>query len=609
MGRLHYQARKIEGIKAGQVVSKDLKKRTTPGTFSKAAARDPILELDISGKKLTDDGLALFIDDLIGCIKFRDNDHPDGAAKVTELLLHGNELTTASLPKIAEVVALSAGDLREFNISMNNIQVNTPEEKLIWQMFLESFNNCYLLKKLDFGDNRLGTAGMEILARVFIHSDLDFLEADAEELLGTMHHDEESNLVEEMEALKINPGKENEGIRGRSKKTSNKAKGRSASSQIAPKALTKADLKRYACTRGLRSIPYLILSNTCTSNAAAIHLSSMLSIQRSPEHLLAFLPPGKALTLPDTTSQCNGIVWLPNDEIGPLARNMINMGESVRQALAEKYSDEEGYVSSGGGLSHSDSGDGTSRRKLQKKLDVQYTRQAKRVRMETLKNSGAHEVEIWITALKMMVVSRALLLEDKNRAAGKEATEQRESTPENSSDGQEQEHGVIIDTADAVDEVLDNKIPTIQTTDENDTPPRRLPIIRITSETEFELEYEFGVSIPSNEIYSRPQTPLASHQQKTTTTTTTRAHPNPNAASTQIQTWRYGLPFKLWRRIIAEAVGADGILNNKQQEQIMRYATDWDVIAYKLTIKGVEDYQQIWKFLETVDCFTYSSLG
>lgn len=337
----------------------------------------------------------------------------------------------------------------------------------------------------------------------------------------------------------------------------------------------------------------------------------MLSIQRSPEHLLAFLPPGKALTLPDATSQCNGIVWLPNDEISPLARNMLDMGESVRQALTEKYSDEEGYASSGGGLSHSDGDDVTSRRKLQKKLYVQYTRQAKRVRMETLKNSGAHEVEIWSTALKMMVASRALLLEDKNRATG-EDTEQHESAPEDGSDGQEQEHEAITDIAAAVDEVLDSKIQTIKVTDEEDTPPRRLPVIRITSETEFEIEYEFGASIPSRDIYSRPETPPASYQQETTTiitTTTTRVHPNPNTASTQIQQpWRYGLPLRLWRRIIAEAVGADGILNNKQQEKIMRYAADWDVIAYKLTIKGVEDYQQIWKFLETVDCFTYSSL-
>lgn len=162
---------------------------------------------------------------MIECIKFRDNDHPDGAAKLTEFLVNGNELTTVSLPRIAEVVALSAGDLREFNISMNNIQVNTPEEKGMWQMFLESFSNCYMLKKLDLGDNRLGTAGMEILAKVYIQSDLDFLEADAEELLGTMHDEEEANLVEEMEALKINTGKENEGVRGRSKKTPNKAKG------------------------------------------------------------------------------------------------------------------------------------------------------------------------------------------------------------------------------------------------------------------------------------------------------------------------------------------------------------------------------------------------
>ena len=95
----------------------------------------------------------------------------------------------------------------------------------MWQVFLESFKDCYMLKKLDLGGNQFGTAGMEMLAKVYIHSDLDFLETDAEDLLGPMQDEEEANLAEEMEALKIKPGRENEGPRGRSKKTPNKAKG------------------------------------------------------------------------------------------------------------------------------------------------------------------------------------------------------------------------------------------------------------------------------------------------------------------------------------------------------------------------------------------------
>ena len=317
----------------------------------------------------------------------------------------------------------------------------------------------------------------------------------------------------------------------------------------------------------------------------------MLSIQRSPEQLLAFLPPGKALTLPDTTDQCKGIIWLPNDDINPLARKMVDMGESIRQVSAENNSDGEGY-SSGGDI--------TKQRKMQKKLDVEFARLAKRVRMETLKDNGAHEVEIWSTALKMMVVARALLLEDKNRAAA----EQDESG--SSSHGQEQESETIEDTVDTIAEGLDNKISAILSTDEEDPSPRRPPILRITSDMKFEIEDEWGASIPVPQR-DASQRCVESHQQKTTTNT--RAHVNPNTNPAQEVYWRYGLPLKIWRRIIAEAVGADGILNNNQQEQIMRYASHWDVLAYKLTIIGVEDYQQIWKFLEMVGCFTYGSLN
>lgn len=94
----------------------------------------------------------------------------------------------------------------------------------MWQAFLGSFRDCYMLKKLDLGYNNLGTAGMEILARVYIQSDLDFLEGDAEDVLGSMH-EEDSSLAEEMESLKLKPGKENEPIRGRPRKSTNKSKG------------------------------------------------------------------------------------------------------------------------------------------------------------------------------------------------------------------------------------------------------------------------------------------------------------------------------------------------------------------------------------------------
>jgi hypothetical protein len=87
-----------------------------------------------------------------------------------------------------------------------------------------------------------------------------------------------------------------------------------------------------------------------------------------------------------------------------------------------------------------------------------------------------------------------------------------------------------------------------------------------------------------------------------------KSHPSSVPRSSRKREWRFGLPFAFWRQIIADAVGADGILSHQQQVRIMTYAANWNAVSYELTIKGAEDHQQIWKFLETVKCITYSSL-
>ena len=196
----------------------------TTGTSGKAAARDPTLELDISGKKLTDDGFAEFAQDLIDCMTFRDGEHPDGAAKLIELHLQDNKLSVKSLSKLTEVVVLATGDLRELDLSSNDIQVSTPEDKVVWEAFLKSFKDCFVLKKLDIGNNQLGFVGVETLARVYIQSELDFLEVDADAVIKSAH-DEDQDLVDEMATLAVKCNKENQPTGSHSKKASQKSKG------------------------------------------------------------------------------------------------------------------------------------------------------------------------------------------------------------------------------------------------------------------------------------------------------------------------------------------------------------------------------------------------
>ncbi|KAL4912539.1 hypothetical protein BDW62DRAFT_216262 [Aspergillus aurantiobrunneus] len=629
MGRLTYSARKISGIKAGQVVSKDLKKRIPPGLGAKAAARDPTLEIDITGKCLTDEGFAEFIDELLECIRFRDEEHPSGLAKVTEIHLQGNNLTVKSLSKLGEVIANSTGDLRELDLSQNNIRIVTAEDKAIWKAFLCSFKNCYMLKKLDFSGNPIGTAGFDVLALVYLKSDLDYLEADADAIVRE-NHGEELALAEEAAALKVGDGKENHDPRaGRAKKSPHKGgkaakqNGTSSTATAPSRSFTFNDLKKYACTRGLRSVPYLTLSNLDLKNGSAVHLSRMLATQRPSEQLLTYLPPGKASAIPESAQDGKSIIWQPNEGLAVFANRLLDVTESIREFQSKAQEDSDGEHST----------DEDAKRKLQSKMALEFTRLTKRVRIESLKQEGVHASDIAIIALKMMVVSRALLLEDKDRPREEAAPvepptaeeqekqgEQDEEEREKEQEEEEEEWPIAEQSPSPVEYhaepqytfapsfpagpfqpgavLFDEEFPALQPARQEQIPPR-------VATPEPEPEPETKEPVNSNPSIIPSSSP---NHRSPGTTRPSGGKGIMRGQKARKSSWRFGLPFESWRRIIADALGADGILDQEQQARIMYYASDWDAVAYELTIKGAEDHQQIWKFLETVRCCTYTPL-
>ncbi|KAL6233157.1 hypothetical protein BDW75DRAFT_252163 [Aspergillus navahoensis] len=662
MGRLTYSARKIGGIKAGQAVSKDLKKRIPPGLGSKAAARDPTLEIDLTGKCLTDEGFAQFIDDLIECVRYRDEAHPVGLAKVTEFYLQGNNLTVYSLAKLSEVIASNTGDLRELDLSNNDIRVVTAEEKAIWKLFLCSFKNCYVLMKLDLSGNPLGVAGLELFASVYIKSDLDYLEADADaivrENLG-LGSDGDSELAEEAGAMKLgeNSSKENSHPRsgtGRLKKSPNKGgkagKQNGTFTAVTPsKSIGFADLKKYACTRGLRSVPYLVLSNLELKNSSAVHLSRMLATQRASEQLLTFLPPAKASAIPESAEEGKSIIWQPNDGLGATAKRLLDVTESIlahnSKAQAQEESDGDDNTDEAAGASETDE---DTKRKVQSKLALEFTRLTKRVRLEALKQEGVHASDIAITALRMMVVSRALLLEDWDRVVEVPEPEQT-AEPANPED--------------PVFEEQQNELQEQEYVSEEDSIVEQSPSVEYLPGPQYTFAQSFaaGPFHPRAKLFdeefpalqpirqgqlqlaAKPATPGAEIEEPIAPSPITGPSPSPGhpasseydakadagsgsgssqptrsgkgnnrssiAQKARKSSWRFNLPTEIWQRIIADAVGADGILDQEQQQRVMQYAADWDAVAYELTIKGAEDHQQIWKILQTVGCFTYSPLA
>lgn len=109
-------------------------------------------------------------------MQFTSPEYPQGINKLQELHLRGNCLTANALVELAKVIQLSARDLKELDISNNEINIATVSDAQKWKYFLQSFEQCCVLKKIDFSGNTLGTWGIEVLARVYIRSELDFVE-------------------------------------------------------------------------------------------------------------------------------------------------------------------------------------------------------------------------------------------------------------------------------------------------------------------------------------------------------------------------------------------------------------------------------------------------
>lgn len=152
-------------------------KRVAPVRISAAARRDPYVELNVSGKQLTDAGFA----EIAAALSTLDYyEVEDGkVVRLQALLLAGNELTAGSLPALTRIIRDSAAELRDLDLSDNAIGVSCVQDALAWEEFLGSFRGCSVLRWLDLGGNALGSWAFEILARVYGDEEpLDLVDLD-----------------------------------------------------------------------------------------------------------------------------------------------------------------------------------------------------------------------------------------------------------------------------------------------------------------------------------------------------------------------------------------------------------------------------------------------
>ena len=385
---------------------------------------------------------------------------------------------------------------------------------------------------------------------------------------------------------------------------------------IAQPPVTWADRKRYSCTRGLRSVPFLVFANMSMTNACAFHLSVMLLSHRLPESLLAFLPSGKSVAPASHETQCKGIIYLPNEELQPVARRLLDLAETAREDTSDTETGDEdsgpespthGKGSGGKAAAHTSSevrgrarrstmvdGD-TKQREIRKKHQIILERAKKLLLIDVLKTDGVHSAEIWSVAFRMMAVARSLLLEEKFRplrAPEPEAQPEGDKTPKEASALQRLKGPVLSE------ELLSGR-----------SYPYPIPMFAPGME-DFEFNFPAIPKTTQTAPAMAQQTPEPSASEGAGRHARKKAHaPRFGMSNTTAKEFgRFGLPMELWRTIVADAVGANGILSKEQQSTVIRYAADWNALEQEISIQGAAEHQQIWKILDTVGCFAYTAM-
>lgn len=262
----------------------------------------------MSNRRLQDAGFDEVINTLLQCLQNCDGHHAEDIVHLVKIKLRGNDLTTKSLPKLAQAISLSAGYLEDLDLSDNQIKVSSEDEKEDWRQFLASFKNCFMLKQLNLGGNPLGTLGIEILAKAYIESPLYLGASDAGNDFGAP-----STVSAKGEA-----------------RDDQLAALASEDSSESSKLRLVMERDNFSRQHGLRSVPYFVLSNLDLTKVALIHLSSMISVQMPRAYLRKFLPDTKPVVLPNEVARnCHSIIWLPNETLHSSLRELLHCATTL----------------------------------------------------------------------------------------------------------------------------------------------------------------------------------------------------------------------------------------------------------------------------------------
>ena len=366
----------------------------------------------------------------------------------------------------------------------------------------------------------------------------------------------------------------------------------------------------YSTTKGLRSTPYLIFSNTAMNEACALHLSYIIASHKLPDQLLSRVPSAKAgppaqqLDAYDLSSGCRGVVYLPNPSLDSAAIKVLELSELARSGFldgtAQEKSTEElkappketrvprrssearanpsPHASSG--RRRSATSIGSAEQPGHGLPSSELDRARSRIQGNTLRDAGPHSNDLWSAALKTLALGRV----------------------------------ISRDKATDVRKVLHNgwedaKWRTGYTSSVKPTAglPPLVPLAPANANqhiTAKVFQRRKDIDPPSDLFLTPPPPPPPPVHDAPASPWTIDGQQRVEERRDR-NTLPGGLTEDLWRRIIALAVGADDVLSEKQQLSILRWAMDRGTLQKEMEVLGKPESAQIWKVLEGMGCLCY----
>lgn len=166
------------------------------------------------------------------------------------------------------------------------------------------------------------------------------------------------------------------------------------------------------------------------SDTGALHLSYLVEAHHLPEDLLRFVPPPRQMAQAQMESHdkggCRGIIYRPNANLTAAGERLLLLVESTRREarlssahVGSRAEDEAGALAEQRRRAPS-VGAGPAGG-----LDVagELERARSKIQGKTLEERGAGSVELWRRALRLLALSRALLVDRSDRPVPREGME------------------------------------------------------------------------------------------------------------------------------------------------------------------------------------------